>query len=409
MLSVNNERRHDRPRSRSSTASSRGGRPRGVERHLPVGQPRLHEAVRAEDEDGAARRAAAGRQRPTCSSRRSRSRPRREAEPVRGLLTAGGLSPQEYDRERELEVLRRHLQAARPARWPRRDSRSIKSADGKNIVDTYGTINDACQLAPMFHDIGDEGRPVPQQRQLDEHRQHLRERSPTAARVPTRRCTRASTRPTTTGGSRHTTRRSATGQLEGRSRRSQNITELARPPGSTRRHVGTTAARGRRRRPSGASSTRAPDGELVDRAVDEVADEEHAFVEPHDDRAVGRAVGERGQGRRVHDGERPHLARAAHRVPRRARSRRSCAHTGRGGWRNVPHAAQRWMRSSPSRSAAQNAASSSFPGRVGTARASAPGRSGPLAALAHRSTPSSTAPDGSLIAPHTNATSAPAT
>ena len=75
--------------------------------------------------------------------------------PYEGLITAGGLSPQEYDDERELEVLHRHLPDGDRQGAPRTPSRRSRAADGK-IDDTYGTINDACQTLTMFHDIGEQ-------------------------------------------------------------------------------------------------------------------------------------------------------------------------------------------------------------------------------------------------------------
>ncbi len=73
------------------------------------------------------------------------------------------------------------------------------------------------------------------------------------------------------------------------------------------------------------------------------------------------------------------------------------AHVGTGGCRGVLHALQHCSRSSPARRNAQNSASA---GATGSGR----GYTAP-----HRSTPNNTAPAGSLIAPHTNAISAPAT
>ena len=135
------------------------------------------------------------------------------------------------------------------------------------------------------------------------------------------------------------------------------------------------------------------DRELVDRAVDQVAHEEHAFVEPHDHRAVGRAIGEGGQGRRMHDRERPHLARHRDRLPTSRSVEPQCAHTGRG-W--MPERAAR-------RTVEPSSALSQAPTRNGVVGV------GGLGPRDHRSTPNSTAPAGSLIAPHTNAISAPAT
>ena len=118
-------RREARDRPRSSTSAPRGDttaaqaqldsfiekwKTEDVDTRVPLGRPRLDEAVRAEGQAGVARHAAARRQhrhaRPGAAGaevgRRSRTR-------TRASITAGGLSPQEYDASDELEVLRRHL------------------------------------------------------------------------------------------------------------------------------------------------------------------------------------------------------------------------------------------------------------------------------------------------------------
>ena len=59
----------------------------------------------------------------------------------------------------------------------------IKGPGGKTL-DTYGSINDACQVITMFHDIARQGRQEPEQRQLGEGRRHASARSRTAAPGP---------------------------------------------------------------------------------------------------------------------------------------------------------------------------------------------------------------------------------
>jgi hypothetical protein len=134
-----------------------------------------------------------------------------------------------------------------------------------------------------------------------------------------------------------------------------------------------------------------PDPDLLDWAVDEVAHEEHAFVEADDDRF--HAIGERGQRRRMHDRERPHFAGA--RDDRPVALGRAALRAYRPG--RMPERAARRAPLDTQLAGAQ---------RVPEARVIGVGR---VRDGDQRSTPSSTAPDGSLIAPHTNATSAPAT
>ena len=91
------------------------------------------------------------RARPGAAGAASRARSRTR---TTGIITAGGLSPQEYDASDELEVLRRDLPGRDRQGRPRTPTQTIKTKDGK-IDDTYGTINDACQTLTMFHDIGE--------------------------------------------------------------------------------------------------------------------------------------------------------------------------------------------------------------------------------------------------------------
>jgi ABC-type branched-subunit amino acid transport system substrate-binding protein len=72
--------------------------------------------------------------------------------PYEGILTAGGLSPQEYTASANWKYCADIYQKA-TGKVPENATQTIKTPDGK-IDDTYGTINDACQTLTMFHDIG---------------------------------------------------------------------------------------------------------------------------------------------------------------------------------------------------------------------------------------------------------------
>jgi hypothetical protein len=71
--------------------------------------------------------------------------------PYEGILTAGGLSPQEYTASANWKYCADIYQKA-TGKVPENATQTIKTKDGK-IDDTYGTINDACQTLSMFHDI----------------------------------------------------------------------------------------------------------------------------------------------------------------------------------------------------------------------------------------------------------------
>ena len=89
------------------------------------------------------------------------------------MITAGGLSPKESDESANWKFCA-DIYKTQTGKDAEGAQQIIKSADGKNILDEHGTISDACQLLWFFHDIGDQGREVPQQQQLGEHRQHVR-------------------------------------------------------------------------------------------------------------------------------------------------------------------------------------------------------------------------------------------
>jgi hypothetical protein len=71
--------------------------------------------------------------------------------PYEGIITAGGLSPKEYDDSANWKYCAAIYQAATGKVAPN-DEHSIKLPNGK-INDVNGTINDACQVVTMFHDI----------------------------------------------------------------------------------------------------------------------------------------------------------------------------------------------------------------------------------------------------------------
>jgi hypothetical protein len=75
------------------------------------------------------------------------------ANPYDGIITAGGLTPKEYDDSANWAYCKGIYKAA-TGKTPPDAEMIVKTADGK-IDDTYGTINDACQTMTMFHDIGE--------------------------------------------------------------------------------------------------------------------------------------------------------------------------------------------------------------------------------------------------------------
>jgi Periplasmic binding protein len=73
--------------------------------------------------------------------------------PYEGVLTAGGPSAQEYDHSSNWRYCASIYQAATGKAAPDAEH-TITLPNGK-IDDTYGTINDACQVVSMFHDIAE--------------------------------------------------------------------------------------------------------------------------------------------------------------------------------------------------------------------------------------------------------------
>jgi ABC-type branched-subunit amino acid transport system substrate-binding protein len=74
--------------------------------------------------------------------------------PYEGLITAGGLTPKESDESDNWKFCA-DIYKKETGKTAEGAQETIKSADGKNIIDNHGTISDACQLLWFFHDIGD--------------------------------------------------------------------------------------------------------------------------------------------------------------------------------------------------------------------------------------------------------------
>ena len=72
--------------------------------------------------------------------------------PYAGVLTAGGLSPKEYDASANWKDYCAPIYQRATGHVPENAEQIIRTKDGK-IDDTYGTINDACQTITMFRDI----------------------------------------------------------------------------------------------------------------------------------------------------------------------------------------------------------------------------------------------------------------
>jgi len=71
--------------------------------------------------------------------------------PYEGILTAAGPTPHEYTNSANWKYCKEIYAKATGKAAPDAEH-TIKTSDGK-IDDTYGTINDACQVVTMFHDI----------------------------------------------------------------------------------------------------------------------------------------------------------------------------------------------------------------------------------------------------------------
>jgi ABC-type branched-subunit amino acid transport system substrate-binding protein len=74
--------------------------------------------------------------------------------PYEGLLTAGGLSPKESDESANWKFCA-DIYKKETGKDAEGAQTTIKSADGKNIIDNHGAISDACQLLFFFKSIGD--------------------------------------------------------------------------------------------------------------------------------------------------------------------------------------------------------------------------------------------------------------
>jgi ABC-type branched-subunit amino acid transport system substrate-binding protein len=74
--------------------------------------------------------------------------------PYEGMIAAGGLTAEESDASPNWKFCADIYEDQTGKKAPTRQE-TIKSADGKNIIDNWGTASDACQLLWFFHDIGD--------------------------------------------------------------------------------------------------------------------------------------------------------------------------------------------------------------------------------------------------------------
>ena len=74
--------------------------------------------------------------------------------PYEGLITAGGLTAKESDESPNWKFCA-DIYKKQTGKEAEGRQETIKSPDGKNIIDNWGTISDACQLLWFFKDIGD--------------------------------------------------------------------------------------------------------------------------------------------------------------------------------------------------------------------------------------------------------------
>ncbi len=71
--------------------------------------------------------------------------------PFEGIISAGGPTPAEYDKSANYRYSAAIYK--KYAKKPAPKSTTVIKAPGGKTVDTYGSINDACQAMTMFHDI----------------------------------------------------------------------------------------------------------------------------------------------------------------------------------------------------------------------------------------------------------------
>ena len=70
-----------------------------------------------------------------------------------GVITAGGPTPHEYDTSKNWDYCKTIYMQQHNGKTPPDAETVLKTSDGKKL-DTYGGLNDACQLVTLFHDIG---------------------------------------------------------------------------------------------------------------------------------------------------------------------------------------------------------------------------------------------------------------
>ena len=110
--------------------------------------------------------------------RPARTRGRSQSQPLRGHHHRRRPDLPGIRRQPQLEVLRHDLQAGDRQGGARTPRRVIPGPNGKTL-DTYGSINDACQLLTEFQEIGQRVGQVPEQHELGPRRRHTTARSAT--------------------------------------------------------------------------------------------------------------------------------------------------------------------------------------------------------------------------------------
>ena len=128
--------------------------------------------------------------------------------PYEGLITAGGQTQNEYTTSANWNYCKTIYKKETGKDAPGPNDVIPYKGSKTQTLDTYGAINDACQLVTMFHDIAARVGTLPQQHQLGEHRQHLRADHEPWVRARTRPSRRENTTPKITGGSNRSTRHS---------------------------------------------------------------------------------------------------------------------------------------------------------------------------------------------------------
>ena len=128
--------------------------------------------------------------------------------PYEGLITAGGPTSHEYAAGPNWKYCKTIYEHETGKAAPGPNDVIPYKGSKTQTLDTYGAINDACQLVTMFHDIGQRvGKDLDNANWVNTVNTLRTDREP-RARAPTRRSPRASTTPRTTSASRRSTPRS---------------------------------------------------------------------------------------------------------------------------------------------------------------------------------------------------------